>query len=415
MSFQQGLSGLSGASSYLDAIGNNIANTSTVGFKTGVTQFADVYATSLYGSGSLQIGIGTKVADVVQQFTQGNISVTNNPLDLAISGEGFFRMSKDGVISYTRDGQFHLDKDGYIVNSATQRLTGFLADSSGNIIGGAPSDLLISLAPSPPKVTESASLVANLNSSDAAIAGAIDPTDTDTYNWSTSFTIFDEAGNDHGFVLYFQKTASNSWDVDAYVNGTQVDMDPGTASNTGTIDFTTGGLVNQINGAAGAAVAVTVPSATLGTGAATMTFNLDLTDFTQYGTSSGVSTLTQDGYTSGRIASVSVDKEGLILGSYTNGQTQTLGQVVTYSFRNPQGLQAIGNNQYYETSDSGQPVSGTPGSGVLGNLQSGAVEESNVDLTAELVNLIVAQRMYQANAQTIRAQDQILQTLVNLR
>ncbi len=415
MSFQQGLSGLSGASSYLDAIGNNIANTSTVGFKTGVTQFADVYATSLYGSGSLQIGIGTKVADVVQQFTQGNISVTNNPLDLAISGEGFFRMSKDGVISYTRDGQFHLDKDGYIVNSATQRLTGFLADSSGNIIGGAPSDLLISLAPSPPKVTESASLVANLNSSDAAIAGAIDPTDTDTYNWSTSFTIFDEAGNDHGFVLYFQKSASNSWNVDAYVNGTQVDMDPGTASNTGTIDFTTGGLVNQINGAAGAAVAVTVPSATLGTGAATMTFNLDLTDFTQYGTSSGVSTLTQDGYTSGRIASVSVDKEGLILGSYTNGQTQTLGQVVTYSFRNPQGLQAIGNNQYYETSDSGQPVSGTPGSGVLGNLQSGAVEESNVDLTAELVNLIVAQRMYQANAQTIKTQDQILQTLVNLR
>ena len=415
MSFQQGLSGLSGASSYLDAIGNNIANTSTVGFKTGVTQFADVYATSLYGSGSLQIGIGTKVADVVQQFTQGNISVTNNPLDLAISGEGFFRMSKDGVISYTRDGQFHLDKDGYIVNSATQRLTGFLADSSGNIIGGAPSDLLISLAPSPPKVTESASLVANLNSSDAAIAGAIDPTDTDTYNWSTSFTIFDEAGNDHGFVLYFQKSASNSWNVDAYVNGTQVDMFPGNASNTGTIDFTTGGLVNQINGAAGAAVAVTVPSATLGTGAATMTFNLDLTDFTQYGTSSGVSTLTQDGYTSGRIASVSVDKEGLILGSYTNGQTQTLGQVVTYSFRNPQGLQAIGNNQYYETSDSGQPVSGTPGSGVLGNLQSGAVEESNVDLTAELVNLIVAQRMYQANAQTIKTQDQILQTLVNLR
>ncbi|HNI07094.1 MAG TPA: flagellar hook-basal body complex protein, partial [Thiobacillaceae bacterium] len=235
MSFQQGLSGLSGASSYLDAIGNNIANTSTVGFKTGVTQFADVYATSLYGSGSLQIGIGTKVADVVQQFTQGNISVTNNPLDLAISGEGFFRMSKDGVISYTRDGQFHLDKDGYIVNSATQRLTGFLADSSGNIIGGAPSDLLISLAPSPPKVTESASLVANLNSSDAAIAGAIDPTDTDTYNWSTSFTIFDEAGNDHGFVLYFQKSASNSWNVDAYVNGTQVDMFPGNASNTGTI------------------------------------------------------------------------------------------------------------------------------------------------------------------------------------
>ncbi|MEW5788703.1 MAG: flagellar hook protein FlgE [Pseudomonadota bacterium] len=416
MGFQQGLSGLNGASSSLDAIGNNIANTSTVGFKASNNYFADVYATSLYGGSGLQVGIGAKVADVVQQFTQGNISVTDNPLDVAISGEGFFRMSQDGVISYTRNGQFHLDSTGYIVNSANMRLTGYVADASGNIIGGAPTDLLISLAPSPPKVTEDASLEANLDSSETAIAAtAIDPADADTYHFSTSFTVYDEAGNDHGFVLYFQKTADNAWNVDAYVNGDQVDMFPGNASNTGTLDFTTAGVMDDINGAAAAAVSVTVPAATLGTGAADLVFDLDLTEFTQYGSSSGVSALSQDGYASGRIAGVSVDREGVILGSYTNGQTRTLGQIITYSFLNPQGLQPVGNNQWFETSESGQPVSGSPGSGVLGYVQAGAVEESNVDLTAELVNLIVAQRMYQANAQTIRAQDQILQTLVNLR
>lgn len=415
MGFQQGLSGLNASSKNLDVIGNNIANTSTAGFKSGVAQFADVYATSLYGTGGLDVGIGTKVADVAQQFSQGNISVTSNPLDIAISGEGFFRMNQDGVITYTRNGQFNLDKDGYVINAATQRLTGFVADSTGSIVGGTPVDIQISLAPSPPNVTGTVELVANLDSQENIIAGAIDPADADTYNHSTSYTVYDEAGNAHGFVLYFQKSAANTWNVDGYVNGTQIDMNGAAAGNTMTMSYNTDGTINQINGAAAAAASITVPPAVLATGAGALTYNLDMTDFTQYGSTFGVSFLTQDGYASGRIAGVTVDREGVIQGRYTNGQTRTLGQVVLYSFLNPRGLQPIGNNQWFETSESGQPTAGAPGSGVLGYVQSGAVEESNVDLTAELVNLIVAQRMYQANAQTIRAQDQILQTLVNLR
>jgi len=415
MGFQQGLSGLNGAAKNLDVIGNNIANTSTAGFKAGVAQFADVYATSLYGSGGLTIGIGTKVADVAQQFSQGNISVTSNPLDIAISGEGFFRMNQDGVITYTRNGQFNLDKDGYVINASNQRLTGFVADAQGNIIGGTPVDIQLSLAPSPPNATTVVDLVANLDSQQSAIAGAINPAAAATYNHSTSFTVYDGAGNAHGFVLYFQKSAANTWNVDGYVNGTQIDMNGAGAGNTMTMAYNPNGTINQINGAAAAPASITIPAPVLASGAAALTYNLDMTSFTQYGSNFGVSFLSQDGYSSGRIAGVSVDRDGIIQGRYTNGQTRTLGQVQLYSFLNPRGLQPLGNNQYFETSESGQPSAGAPGSGVLGYVQSGAIEESNVDLTAELVNLIVAQRMYQANAQTIRAQDQILQTLVNLR
>lgn len=415
MGFQQGLSGLNGAAKNLDVIGNNIANTATAGFKASSAQFADVYASSLYGVGGLQVGIGTKVAAVSQQFTQGSTSVTNNPLDMAISGEGFFRMEQGGVVTFTRNGQFNLDKDGFVINSAAQQLTGFIADSAGAIVGGTPVPIQLSLAPSPPQGTTDARLDVNLDSQQSAIAGAINPANSTTYNYSTSFTVFDEAGNDHGLVLYFQKTASNAWNVDGYMNGVQVDMDPAGAGNTMAITYNTDGSILNINGAAAAAQSLTVPAVTLGTGAGPLTFAADFTNFTQYGSNSGVSFVSQNGYGSGRIAGVSVDREGVIQGRYTNGQTRTLGQVIMHSFLNPQGLQPLGNNQWFETAESGQPTSGAPGSGVLGYVQSGAIEESNVDLTAELVNLIVAQRMYQANAQTVRAQDQILQTLVNLR
>lgn len=419
MSFQQGLSGLSAAASNLSVIGNNIANTTTVGFKSSAAQFADVYATSLHGVGGLQIGIGTKVADVEQNFTQGNIAITNNPLDIAISGEGFFRMEQDGIVTYSRNGQFNLDKDGFVINAANQKLTGYLANPAGVIIGGGlPVPIQISLAPIPPLATDNARLDLNLDSQQPNIAAttAINPVDPATYTHSTSFTVYDQAGNAHGMVLYFQKNTTNNWVAEAYVNNLRVPIGTGGASGQAmTFAFNTNGTLNLINGAAAGLQPITIPATTLGTGAAALTFDADFTRFTQYGSVFGVSFLTQDGYSSGRIAGVSVDREGLIQGRYTNGQTRNLGQVILHSFLNPQGLQSVGNNQWYESADSGQPIYGAPGSGVLGFVQSGAVEESNVNMTAQLVNLIVAQRMYQANAQTIRAQDQILQTLVNLR
>jgi flagellar hook protein FlgE len=401
MGFNQGLSGLNSAAKNLDVIGNNIANTSTVGFKASRAEFSDVYAASLYGMSNLDVGIGSKVAAVAQQFTQGNISVTNSPLDIAISGEGFFQLDQNGLTTYTRNGQFQMDKNGYIVDNAGRKLTGNLA-AAGVVVGGPPVDLQVSLGVAPPNVTGTAEITANLDSTSATIAGAINPANPATYNYSTTFTVYDTAGTATGLTLYFQKSGAAAWDVAAYIGATQVF--PG----AGTITFNANGTVNQINGAAAAPVTTTA--------AGTMpAFSLDLSTLTQYGSTSGVSFVTQDGYSAGQFASLSVDKTGLLQGRYTNGQTLTLGQILMTNFLNPNGLQPLGDNQWAETTAAGKQNSDAPGSGVLGYLQSGAVEDSNVDLTAELVNMIVAQRMYQANAQTVKTQDSILQTLVNLR
>lgn len=418
MGFQQGLSGLNGASKYLDVLSNNIANQNTAGFKSSRLQFADVYASSVYGTASLQVGIGTAVSENAQQFTQGNITVTNNPLDMGISGEGFFKMTPKGsdAVSYTRNGQFHLDGDGYIVNGSGHVLQGWLADSTGKVIPGATKQLQISFDPAPPQATANANMSANLDAGASIPAGAINPNNPSTYNWSTSMTVYDQLGEAHGLVFYFKKTASNSWNFDMYVNNNLVVGPPGGgATPTHTMTFNTNGTVNQIDGAAAAAFSPTVPTATLNTGAGNLTFSLDLTKFSQYGATFGASQVQQDGYASGRIAGLSVSKDGLIEGRYTNGLSRNLGQVVLSSFTNPRGLLPLGNNQWARTEDAGDAVENVPGSGVLGVLQSGAIEESNVDLTAELVNMIVAQRLYQANAQSVRAQDQLLQSLVNLR
>ena len=572
MGFQQGLSGLFGAAQNLDVIGNNIANTSTVGFKSSTTQFADVYATSLTGTGSLQVGIGTQVAAIAQKFTQGNTSVTNNPLDLAINGEGFFRMDNAGLITYTRNGQFQLDKDGYVVNNSDMRLTGYSVDPlSGQPTTAAAAPIQVSFEDIAPNATGLASMVLNLDASKTPPATTpFDPADVASYNNATAITLYDSLGNARAMTLYFAKldqgpalatsqvdltvtlpspstevvaipddvafdpalassyTASstatlydssgipqdmtlyfvktpvdNEWRMHGrFADGTPVDFDPDpdatSDSVTLTFDPTSGALATpdggilsgltapvgagltfdldlsgsvetdyvfsvisfsqdgaaqvsepnqwsmygqlQVDGTsvgvdfgAGAGgpqrlsfdssgvLTTTMPfpdaSAYLaGSGATTpMAFDLSLTGSTQYGSNFGINSVSQDGYSSGRIASLSISQDGLILGNYTNGQSNVLGQVAIANFVNPRGLQSLGNNQWAETSESGQPTVGAPGSGTLGIVQSGAVEESNVDLTAELVNLIVAQRMYQANAQTIQAQDQILQTLINIR
>lgn len=411
MGFQQGLSGLFGASRNLDVIGNNIANATTVGFKASVTQFADVYATSLTGTGGLQVGIGTQVADVAQQFTQGNTSITNNPLDVAINGEGFFRMNNGGFITYTRNGQFQLDKDGYVVNNAAMRLTGYNVDANGNIVQAAPADIQVSFADIPPRATTIAGLVLNLDAGKSPPAGGpFDPANAATYNNSTSVTLYDSLGNPHALTLYFVKTGANQWNMHGQVDGgalANVDLGAG-AGTPVALAFNNQG---QLTTAMPLLVSVVV-----GGGAASpLGFDFSLTGSTQFGSNFGVNSVAQDGFSSGRIASLSISKDGLILGNYTNGQSNTLGQIALANFVNPRGMQSLGNNQWAETADSGQPIVGGPGTGTLGLVQSGAVEESNVDLTAELVNLIIAQRMYQANAQTIRAQDQILQTLINLR
>ena len=415
MSFQQGLSGLYGASKSLETIGNNIANANTVGFKAAETQFADVYASSLSGAGGGGTGIGTKVSGVVQQFSQGNITASNNPLDIAINGSGFFRMSNNGSITYARNGQFQLDKNGYIVDARGSNLTGYTANAQGVLATANPAPLQISTADLAPSVTKTATAQLNLDSRSTAPATAtFNASDPTSYNNATSVNVFDALGNSHVLQMYFVNAGAGKWNVRGTFDdgtGTMVATTPDPIGASPTLTFGSNG---QITAPASPIFSVTITPAA-STGAAPFTVKVDLNSTTQYGSSFSVNKLTQDGYTSGRLSGFNTGTDGIITGRYTNGKTAVLGQVVLANFTNPTGLQPLGGNNWAETSNSGAPLVGTPNSGSLGVLQTSATEESNVDLTAELVNMITAQRVYQANSQTIKTQDQVLQTLVNLR
>jgi flagellar hook protein FlgE len=527
MSFQQGLSGLNGAAKSLDVIGNNIANASTVGFKGSQAQFADVYANSLNGAGGNQAGIGSKVSQIAQQFTQGNIESSNNPLDIAINGAGFFRTTVAGAVQYSRNGQFSLDKEGYMVNAQSAKLTGYLADEKGNILAGSPVPIRIDTSDLKPVATTTVETMINLDSrSQVPEETPFDPTNTKSYNKQTPIDVYDSLGNPHVMSTFYVKTAPGQWDVYVANDGTEITaldvssaahapgadpaiaaardafmaglaaippLDPAdlqqlavdyanlagaavraaavrkgvddasldaeaittAATAAGTV---TGTTPEQIDEAITAAVTVpprpvgkmtfdsfgslvSLQQAVYDDDAQTVSFEerqstglsvslpiyprtgsdaylvLDekFTGSTQYGSATSEKRSTQDGYTAGTLQRFSAGADGIILGQYSNGQSHALAQIVLANFANPNGLSPLGNNAWAETSTSGVPLVGVPNSGSLGVLQSSAVENSNVDLTAELVNMITAQRVYQANAQTIKTQDSVLQTLVNLR
>jgi flagellar hook protein FlgE len=438
MAFQQALSGLNTAAKAIDSTSHNIANSSTVGYKASVAHFADVYAASLTGAGASQVGIGVNLASVQQQFTQGNITSTNNPLDISINGAGFFRMDQNGATTFARNGQFHLDKNGFIVNDQGLRLTGYAAQS-GIIVPSTPQPLQISASDLAPQATglnmSSAfnGIKANLNLDsretvpasawvDGNAAGnttAFTP-DPGTYNYSTALSIYDTLGNPHTMTFYFRKTANaGEWEVYSNVDGTTNRNVTAAGGPIGTLTFDSTGQIsggNPMNVTVNMLGVMQSQGQPAGNGAqATQTFDVDFVGSTQFGSAFGTNRLEQDGYAAGNLVGLSVGSDGIIQGRYSNGQTFAQGQVVLANFTNPNGLQALGNNQWSETSDSGPALVGAPGTSSLGALSSSTVEESNVDLTAELVNLITQQRNYQANAQSIKTQDQVLQTLVNLR
>ena len=508
MSFQQGLSGLNGAAKSLDVIGNNIANASTVGFKASQAQFADVYANSLNGAGSNQAGIGTKVSQIAQQFTQGNVESSNNPLDIAINGAGFFRTTVAGAVQYSRNGQFSLDKEGYIVNAQGAQLTGYQASDRGVILSGAPVPIRINTADLKPNATTRVDTEINLDSgSTVPLTVPFNENDPTSYNKMTPIDVYDSLGNAHVMSLYYVKTSAGNWDVYVANDGTEItnlgvaaaaQADPAAMAarasyeaaanavppdsvalaqaardyaqaasdavvaaataagatpaaiaaiqNAATSSGNTVGNTPEMIDADIAAV-VSVPSQRAGhlnfdangalstalmspqtlplpvdmpifppTGAlSTLSINLGFAGTTQFGAATSEKRSTQDGFTAGQLQRFSAGADGIILGQYSNGKSQPLGQIILVNFGNPNGLSPLGNNAWAETSTSGSPAIGEPNSGGLGVLQSGAVENSNVDLTQELVAMITAQRVYQANAQTIKTQDSVLQTLVNLR
>ena len=420
MSFQQGLSGLNASSKNLEVIGNNVANANTYGAKASRAEFADMYANAIGIGGSTQIGIGTTLAAVAQQFTQGNITATENPLDLAINGAGFFQVT-DGVSApqYSRNGQFKVDRNGYIINNQLQRLMGYPADATGAVQAGQAVALQMPTAGIKPAPTTQIKMELNLDArAQVTVPGAgapIDFTDPKTYNNATSVTVYDAKGQDVALTYYFQKAATDQWNVYVTANGTPISTAGGYPAASTSFTFpANGGTPTAPVGT----VPLDIPSVTNAVGAISVPITgiaLNVSGATQYGSQFGVTDLSQDGYAAGQLIGVHFEGDGVITARYSNGQTKPAGQVEVANFRNPQGLQSMGGNAWSRTYASGDPIVGVPGDGNLGALQSGALEESNVDLTAELVNMITAQRVYQANAQTIKTQDQVLQTIVNLR
>jgi len=404
MSFSQGISGLNVAASNLDVIGNNIANSGTVGFKSSTATFQDIYAGS-------RIGLGASVSGVVQNFTQGVTQTSSRPLDVAIlNGDGFFRLaSASGEVMYSRNGQFTKDKDGYIVNSSGLRLTGYGVNASGGINGGTPEAIQIQTGAMQPNATTAIDTEFNLDArSTVPTKTPFDAADSDTYSYSNAVgPVYDSLGNPHDMVVYFVKTADNAWDVYGTADGTPLAAG---ASLSGLTFDANGNLTAPANGA------ITLPNMNFGNGSAPADITVDMSGTTQFGSANGMSKLSQDGYASGELTSFSINPDGTVTGKFSNEQTRLLGQVVLSSFANPNGLEPKGDNMWAETQASGAALTGTPGEGTkLGSLASGALESSNVDLTSELVNLIVAQRNYQANAQTVKTQDQVMQTLMNIR
>ncbi|WP_227317719.1 flagellar hook protein FlgE [Cedecea davisae] len=406
MAFSQAVSGLNAAATNLDVIGNNIANSATYGFKSGTASFADMFAGS-------KVGLGVKVVGVTQNFNSGTPTNTGRGLDVAINQNGFFRMvDSAGSVLYSRNGQFTLDPSRNLVNMQGLSLTGYPAVGSPPTIqqGASPVALSVPNTLMPAKITTTATMQVNLNSTDKAPTVAFNPTNQDSFNKSGPLTVYDSQGNAHNMNVYFVKdaTTANTWHVYAQDSSMPATTPP-TFQTLPNITFDSNGNMTS------ASVVNNVQSGATN-GATQASFSIDFKNTMQQNT--GATTIvgtTQNGYKPGDLISYSINNDGTIVGNYSNEQNQLLGQIALANFANPEGLTPQGDNVWAATNSSGVALLGTAGTGNFGTLTSGALESSNVDLSKELVNMIVAQRNYQSNAQTIKTQDQILNTLVNLR
>lgn len=410
MSFYHGLSGLNAASNNLDVIGHNVANSNTTGFKSSRAEFNEMVTSAMGAASGSNSGIGVRVAAVSQQFSQGTVVPTSNGLDMALNGEGFFVVNTSSGMAYTRSGNFQLNKSGELQTVNGDQVMGFKVDPSTGLRNSVTPEPITfpTGAPIPAKQTSNVSYIlnldarANLAAGDPTATPPIEPTPRATYG--TSLKVFDSLGVAHPAAVYFEKTGPNSWDVFDK-------LDPA-ATRIGTMAFNSDGtLASTTPNPFELAINPAPP-----TGASQpFMVNFDLSKSTQFGSSWSVAKATQDGYASGELTSVKVSQDGTLMASYSNGVTRAEAQVALAKFTNTQGLIPNGNNNWLASKDSGPAVYGNATSGTFGTMQGGALEQSNVDLTAELVNMMTAQRAYQANAQTIKTQDQIFSTLVNLR
>lgn len=426
MSFNISLSGINAANANLNVTANNIANVNTTGFKESRAEFADLFNSTSYGLSSTAIGSGARLTNVAQQFSQGNIDQTGRSLDLAVAGEGFFTLSMNGNRVYSRAGNFQTDANGYVVNPQGARLQVFAPNAAGSgFEAGRLTDLRLLTTDSPPRPTSNVELAFTLpaNTTPPTVT-PFDPADSNSYSQSSGgVTVYDSLGVSHTQTSYFVKTANpNEWEVYNYVDGIPVNNGsvpadpnavppvPAVPGNPITLKFTDSG---QLETPADGKIVMDpfVPS----TGAGSLNMSLDITGSTQYGERFSLRNTAQDGYASGKLNEVSISEEGVVYARYSNGVDVGLGQVALTNFNNPQGLKSDGNNLWTETYTSGTPRTGAPDSSDFGQIQAGSLEASTVDLTEQLVNMITAQRNFQANSQMLSTQDQITQAIINIR
>jgi len=411
MSFGIALSGLDAAQSNLNTTANNIANSATTGFKSSNANFAELFAVSPQGVSDTQIGNGVQLQQVEQQFSQGDIQTTGNSLDLALSGNGFFTVSSGGTDQYTRAGSFQTNANGEVVNAAGQNLQVYAPTANGSFNTTSLTNLVIPTGDSAPAATTTASLAFNLPASATApTATPFDPTNANSYNQSTSMTVYDSLGSAHTASFYFVNTGAGTWNAYQYVDGKAVNTAPValTYSNSGALT----GVTDSAGGTDPTAVSFGTYAPT--TGAAPLNIAYNMSDTTQYGNTFGVTAITQNGFTTGQISGVSVSSTGVVQANYTNGQSTSLGQVAVANFADQQALQQVGNTNWEQTFASGQPVYGQAGGSGVGLVESGSLEQSNVDITAQLVNMITAQRAFQANAEMVSTENAITQTVINI-
>ncbi|MDH5784962.1 MAG: flagellar hook protein FlgE [Chromatiales bacterium] len=452
MAFQTSLSGLTAAQGNLSITGNNIANASTNGFKKSRAEFADVYATSFGSSGSNTIGSGVRLASVTQQFTQGNIEFTESSLDLALSGQGFFVLhDTDGSEMFSRAGAFQVDRDGYIVNTHGQRLQGYDVDQATGLVSNlTTNDIQLTTGTNPARATDAlrtdgtpggVDISMNLDA-DAPVLGAgnvmagsgtFSPLDPSTYSFSTSTTVYDSLGGDHTATFYYVHTdmASREWEVYAEIENTVGDR---FLSGPQTYNFdASGNIINPAGATPGIAIffdgalpiyqstdswATWAGAAAFDPGNGALPFNdlrVDQSLTTQFAGSSTVNSLVQSGYPTGELSGIDIDETGVVFARYTNGQSYMLAAVAVANFANPQGLSPVGDTNWVQTYSAGDVIYGQAGRGIFGKIQSAALESSNVDISKQLVNMILAQRDFQANAKMISTEDQITQTIINIR
>ena len=392
MSFSIATSGLNAITEQLNAISNNIANSGTVGFKSGRAEFSALYADSQ------PLGVG--VSGVTQSISRGgSISTTGNALDLAINGNGFFMVrDSTGSTAFTRAGYFGTDSNGNLINNLGMNLQGYPVNANGEIQVGTIGNLTISNGSIPAKATDSLDFTANLDArATVPETTPFSPKDSTSYNTTYTTQIFDSLGREHTLSQYFVKTGENSWQVHYYMDDAEL---PGSSQP---IEFTEQGVlkktVGQIN------LNASVP------GAADLSIDLSYNGTSQYGSDFSVSKNNSSGYASGERTGQAVDEDGSVYATFSNGERMLQGQLVLANFANPNGLASKDGTTWVQTANSGAPLTGTPGAGLLGSVKSGALEASNVDLTAELVGLMTAQRNYQANTKVISTNDNMMSAL----